>query len=72
VPPPARAGRIGAVIPPRQVTAAASRSIPKRSLLNNPPAAVGAWVLQRVGAENSVTSCDLQILVYDAAEAVSS
>jgi len=26
----------------------------------------------RVGAENSVTSCDLQILVYEAAEAVSS
>jgi hypothetical protein len=25
-----------------------------------------------VGAENSVTSCDLQILVYEAAEAVSS
>jgi hypothetical protein len=25
-----------------------------------------------VGAENSVTSCDLQILVYQAAEAVSS
>ena len=28
--------------------------------------------LERVGAENSVTSCDLQILVYEAAEAVSS
>jgi hypothetical protein len=25
-----------------------------------------------VGAENSVTSCDLQILVYEAAEAVAS
>ena len=33
--------------PAGQVTAPTSRSIPKRSLLNNPPAAVGAWVLQR-------------------------
>ena len=34
--------------------------------------AAAEWVADLVGAENSVTSCDLQILVYEAAEPVSS
>ena len=36
------------------------------------PGLVELEVAVPVGAENSVTSCDLQILVYQATEAVSS
>ena len=39
------AARIGAVCPAGQVTVSASRSMSKRSLVNLPPAATGAWVL---------------------------
>ena len=34
--------------------------------------AIAEWVADLVGAENSVTSCDLQVLVYQATEPVSS
>ena len=38
---------------------------------NSPSGPVEVWVPEPVGAENSVMSCDLQILVYQATEPVS-
>jgi hypothetical protein len=46
----------------------AAAPLPLLGALRAPAVRVGL----PVGAENSVTSCDLQILVYEAAEAVSS